>query len=245
VRDARSRVAIAASGLLASVSLHVLVVQAIVGGISARPHSNPTREGLGANVFGVPTEAVTTMFFVEDSSAAHSANEAMDEIASAGKLVQSLHVTIVSPDPSLDAAFRELEQDEHGAPRKEESLAEREAKAALFGGYLAQIQARIERAWMRPRSPIGADLFSCRLQIRQGPSGQVQEITLEECVGDSRWQLSLITAIQRASPFPAPPDPSLFAAAIELSFQSESFTASGSEQGFEPLMVSAAAANTN
>jgi TonB-like protein len=245
VRDARPRIAIATAGLLASVGLHVLLVQAVIWGTTDRLESRRVLEGFGANALGAPDEAVTTVFFLEDSSTNRLNQVAMDEMASAGKLLQSLRLTIVSPNPSLDAALARTREDEQTAPSDAENSADREAKAALFGRYLAQIQARIERAWIRPRSPVGADLFSCHLQVLQGRSGQVQEITLRECAGDTRWQLSLITAVQRASPFPAPPDPGLFAGAVELSFQSEPFAAGRSEEGFEPSMVTAAAENTN
>jgi TonB C terminal len=88
----------------------------------------------------------------------------------------------------------------------------------LFGRYLAQINARIDRAWMRPRTPIGAGRFNCQVRIEQDPAGNVTEVLLQRCNGSSRWQLSLVHAIQSASPLPAPRDPALFVRAIHMNF---------------------------
>jgi hypothetical protein len=106
--------------------------------------------------------------------------------------------------------------------------------AILYGRYLGQLQARIERAWLRPRTEIGAASFSCRARIEQNPRGNVVGIKLDHCNGSQRWQQSLVSAIRTASPLPAPPDPSVYADRLWLSFRSENFRAGGSAEGFEP-----------
>jgi hypothetical protein len=45
--------------------------------------------------------------------------------------------------------------------------------ARLFGQYLGQIDARIDRAWLRPRTRIGADRFVCQVRIEQDDLGTV------------------------------------------------------------------------
>jgi hypothetical protein len=85
--------------------------------------------------------------------------------------------------------------------------------------YLGQIRARIERAWLLPRTPIGAARFACQVRIEQDPAGNVTEVALERCNGSPRWQLSLVHAIESASPLPVPSDPAVFAHAIHMSFQ--------------------------
>ncbi len=65
-----------------------------------------------------------------------------------------------------------------------------------YGRYVGRIDARIERAWLRPRIEIGASLFSCFVQIEQDAHGLVQEVTLERCNGNERWQRSLVLAIE-------------------------------------------------
>lgn len=107
-------------------------------------------------------------------------------------------------------------------------------RAALFQRYTGQIQARIERAWMRPRTGFEAGLFNCRVQIVQDRHGNVVETTLQRCNGAPAWQGSLVQAIQTASPLPAPPDPEVFADALTLEFTSAQYQAGGDEEGFEP-----------
>jgi hypothetical protein len=109
-------------------------------------------------------------------------------------------------------------------------------RTLLFGRYVNQIDARIERAWVRPQArPGGPSLwdtkggragrevgapFRCRVQILQSGSGHVLEITLLSCDSSPEWQQSLVDAIDAASPFPAPPSPSVFARSLVLNFTS-------------------------
>ena len=58
--------------------------------------------------------------------------------------------------------------------------------AVLYGRYLGQIQARIERAWLRPRTAIGGDLLRCQVRIDQGRGGGVGPITLQRCNGTAQ-----------------------------------------------------------
>ena len=56
--------------------------------------------------------------------------------------------------------------------------------------------------------------------------------------------MSLANAVQSASPLPAPPDPSVFADALTLSFDSEPFHSGRSGEGFEPERVQVASAGS-
>jgi len=87
---------------------------------------------------------------------------------------------------------------------------------------------------VRPRSEIGAPRFSCRTRIEQDRQGGVIDIKLDQCNGSQRWQQSLVSAIRTASPLPAPPDASVYADRLWLTFGSEGFQSGGSTQGFEP-----------
>lgn len=95
--------------------------------------------------------------------------------------------------------------------------------AALYGRYLGQIHARIDRAWVRPRSAIGAPLFRCQVEVDQGPDGTVGTVTLQRCNGTMRWQQSLVQGITAASPLPAPPNPAVFAEHVILHFEAVAF----------------------
>jgi hypothetical protein len=104
----------------------------------------------------------------------------------------------------------------------------------MLGRYLNQINARIERAWVRPRDAIESDLFRCRAWITQEPNGDVKEVELDNCNGDSAWQVSLVRAIQSASPLPAPPDPKVYSRRLVLDFHSRPFSPDQATEGFEP-----------
>lgn len=106
--------------------------------------------------------------------------------------------------------------------------------SALAGRYLGQIDARIERAWLKPRTALDSDAFRCEVRIEQDAVGNVLEIELEQCGNDGRWQQSLVRAIQSASPLPAPPDPVVFRKSLRMSFIGRPWSAQGSAQGYEP-----------
>jgi hypothetical protein len=105
---------------------------------------------------------------------------------------------------------------------------------APYGRYLGQIRARIDRAWLRPRSAIGAPIFQCQVQVDQDSEGRVQEVTLLECNGPTPWQLSLVHAIQAASPLPAPSDPSLFVHHVLLAFRAVAYSSGQPAELYEP-----------
>lgn len=106
--------------------------------------------------------------------------------------------------------------------------------AVLYGRYLGQIQARIERAWLRPRTAIGSDLFRCQVQIDQGRGGAVGDITLERCNGTVQWQESLVRAIEAAAPLSAPPNPAVFTHHVVLLFRSTGYAKGAPSGEFQP-----------
>jgi hypothetical protein len=105
-----------------------------------------------------------------------------------------------------------------------EPRAEQSARSQLYGRYLGQIDARIERAWLRPRTPIGSPSFSCTVQVEQDGAGWIKDIMLVRCNGDVRWQQSLVRAIQASSPLPAPPNPRVFKSHLLLIFRAEAYS---------------------
>lgn len=113
-------------------------------------------------------------------------------------------------------------------------IAGQPALAVLHGRYLGQIQARIERAWLRPRTAIGADLFRCRVRIDQRRDGVVGDITLQRCNGPLDWQESLVRAIEDASPLSASANPAVFTPHVVLEFRSTAYTPSAPAGQFEP-----------
>jgi hypothetical protein len=115
------------------------------------------------------------------------------------------------------------------------SVATDEEETNIYGLYVRQIDARIERVWHRPRTPIGASQFSCRVAINQDIAGNVLDWTLQECNGDARWQQSLISAIRSSSPLPAAPDPNLYRRNVQLTFRSEAYDPHGPSELYESV----------
>jgi hypothetical protein len=79
-----------------------------------------------------------------------------------------------------------------------------------------EIQARIQRAWVKPASA-RIDL-NCVVYLTQSPEGQVLNVRLGQCNGDPAVRGSIQAAAFRASPLPPPPEPALFARSLEITF---------------------------
>jgi hypothetical protein len=107
----------------------------------------------------------------------------------------------------------------------------------MYGRYLGQIHARIDRAWRRPRSAIGAPLFQCQVQLDQDRLGRVEQVTLLQCNGDTSWQISLVHAIEAASPLPAPPTPAVFAHHVLIAFRATAYTSGADAELYEPPTI--------
>jgi hypothetical protein len=104
----------------------------------------------------------------------------------------------------------------------------------MYGRYVGQIRARIDRAWQRPRTAIGAPIFECQAQVDQDSVGRVREVTLVQCNGDARWQLSLVHAIEAASPLPAPPSAEVFTHRVLLEFRATAYSPGAPSELYEP-----------
>jgi len=194
---------------LVSIALHALLLGGVL--LTESGHGFSVRGGVGANSAVSEEEAVATLMLVDDPGFAAAADEPAPDVEH----------QLADPPDAEPASSGELSAD-------------REERATLFGRYLAQIQARVERAWLKPRTPIGAGAFECRLQLEQNARGEVMETTLQRCNGDTRWQVSLVNALERASPLPAPPDPNVFAESLQLSFRATAFVPGANEDDFEP-----------
>ncbi|HXQ31482.1 MAG TPA: cell envelope integrity protein TolA [Steroidobacteraceae bacterium] len=89
--------------------------------------------------------------------------------------------------------------------------------SGLLARYISDIEARVERAWNRP--PTARHGLKCTVYVTQVPGGTVTNVRLGDCNGDAAVQQSLTLAVYRASPLPAPPDPSLFERNLNLVFE--------------------------
>lgn len=117
---------------------------------------------------------------------------------------------------------------------KDTQSADSSSLGLMYGRYVGQIHARIDRAWQRPRTSIGASIFQCQVQVDQDSVGRVDQITLLQCNGNTRWRLSLVHAIEAASPLPAPPNPAVFARHIILEFRAMAYSRDADAELYEP-----------
>lgn len=232
--DRESRPAlISCAGVLASLALHILLMTPVLiewGANTKRPdsHSNEIQSSAGDDALS--SSMTATLIDEGDVGVSAQANEAADRLAAADPSLKT--VPVIVPEPKFNLPAEDADPG-HDGPQG--SSQPDPGRQLLFGRYVGQITARIERAWMRPRTPIqdGA-LFACRVSITQDRRGVVQEVELVRCNGTPRWQSSLVQAIQSASPLPAPPDPDVYNAHLTLTLESTTFSPSDSTDGFAP-----------
>jgi len=91
------------------------------------------------------------------------------------------------------------------------------ATSGAVSSWEAQISARIHRAWIQP--PSARPGIECELIVTQARGGAVQNARIGSCNGDQAVRESIVAAAYRASPLPAPPDPSLFLPEVEVTFK--------------------------
>lgn len=219
-----------------AVALHALMFAPLVFGTDARVKRAPDQQGLGSSSVVAAAEMVSELTFIALEPSASEALEALPDVASRGMAEPELTLLIASPDPNLAFEVEESSEEMQRQDAASEYASAGPDRALLFGRYMGQVGARIDRAWMRPRTPIGAKRFDCHAKIEQDRAGNVLSIELQSCNGDARWQQSLVSAIQRASPLSAPPEPSVFTPTLSLQFEASEYEPGVSiESEYEPL----------
>jgi hypothetical protein len=217
-------------GALASLALHALLLAPMLIGTGKHKTLAPDAPGTEASTDRPGADGAMIVELIEESDRASSASARMaaSSLISPATLRRMAAVDVAPPEPIPDI---DVERDS-------QTLAQAQGddtlRARLYGIYVGQISARIERAWLKPRSSPGGDRFVCRVQVLQNQSGEVREVTVNDCDADERWQSSLVHAIQSASPLPAPPDPRVFNRRITMQFASEGYVPGGNGEGFEP-----------
>ena len=230
--DTKARPAlISCAGALTSLALHVLLMTPVLIGLGTSTERRPIDSSeMGRLVDDDPASSMTVTFIDEpDPGADAQAGETSTRLAATPPLNS---VSLPAPAPNFNLPVDGDTDTGHDNPTG--SGQPDPGRQLLFGRYIGQIAARIERAWMRPRTPIDTAFFACRVRITQDRNGVVQEIELVRCNGNSRWQTSLVQAIQSASPLPAPPDADVYSAQVMLDLQSAAFVPGASAEGFEP-----------
>jgi hypothetical protein len=240
-RDSVRQWAVPSFCALISIVIHAVLLEVVVFGDAGRVSPAVRERGIAASNNHSDEEPLGTLIFVEEQGTAPSRFETLQNLASRGVALSDPYLTVVVPDVSQ--ALELVEQEGEDLPSTDVRTGIDTGRAELFGRYMNQIRARIERAWIRPRVSPQNNSFACRAQILQNKQGVVLEVTLLGCDAEVSWQLSLVQAIEQASPLPAPPDPAVFADLLRLSFQAEPYRSDGSDEGFEPRSVPSAAAH--
>lgn len=230
--EVKARPAIVSSAAaLVSVVLHILFVTPVLIGLGTnaqRPHILPSESESLAEEDA--SSSMTLTLIDEPESGAEAIEKETNARLSASSPLSSFPVP--TPLPRINSPGGDDAGTDHDNPITSSQLDP--GLQILFGRYMGQITARVERAWTRPRTLIDAPFFACRVRITQDRNGTVQEIELVRCNGNPRWQASLVHAIQSASPLPAPPDADVFTPRFILDLQSATFNLRDPADGFEP-----------
>jgi hypothetical protein len=226
-------------GFFATLALHAPLVQLLSRhDIHLRA---PSLEALGpgANAGAGDAANAVTLILIPVMSTQPQVLEESTELPSVGVDPPSLALIVLSDNPLPAFEFEDDPVDPTLSPVAADPLESAAARALLFGRYTGQIDARIERAWRKPRGPVydpadlpaqayvisnkpadATNLFRCQVRLTQDQTGNVKEIELQRCNGSNAWQQSLVQAILTASPLPAPPHPAVFSNVLTLSFES-------------------------
>ncbi len=210
-------------GVLTSVLLHVCLLAPVLIGGSPPKHRAPLQT-FGSIGSADEQSALTAVLIEEPEPGITPASPAE------GVLLQP----VAAPHVPLPTDIGELEDSKEAEGVSVEASQGGAGHSMMVGRYLGQIDARIERAWIKPRDPIASGMFACQVRIVQETDGGIQEIELVQCNGDTAWQRSLVSAIQSASPLPAPPTPEVFSRKLILEFHSAPFLPGADPEGFEP-----------
>jgi colicin import membrane protein len=118
-----------------------------------------------------------------------------------------------------------LENERLRAQAEADRMAEIEAEsrrldamvATAEAAYIFAIQQKIVRNWVKP--PTATAGLECIVNVTQLPGGDVVSVSIGACNGDSTVRRSIEAAVYKASPLPAPSDPSVFDRNLRLEFR--------------------------
>jgi colicin import membrane protein len=119
------------------------------------------------------------------------------------------------------AAHEAKVRSDREADLKRQLAAEEEGAAVARSGvvdeYRSMLAQAIERNWIRPPSARAG--LECTLFVTQATGGTVVDVKLGACNGDQAVRESIVNAVYRASPLPAPRDPRAFERKLEIVFK--------------------------
>jgi colicin import membrane protein len=91
------------------------------------------------------------------------------------------------------------------------------ARSGVIDEYRSLLVQTIERNWIRPPSARAG--LQCTLYVTQAPGGTVVDVRLGACNGDEPVRESIVNAVYKSSPLPAPRDPRAFERRLEIVFR--------------------------
>ena len=109
----------------------------------------------------------------------------------------------------------EAEQRRQAMEAEEAAVAARNSPE--MAAYVAAIQSKIQRNWIRPAT--APDNLVCSVSVRQLPSGEVLSAQVISCNGNDAVVRSVEAAVRKASPLPLPANPLLFSRDMRLNFR--------------------------
>jgi hypothetical protein len=231
-------------GILGTLLLHALVIQSVPWGRGPKPKPPETPESIDALSKSKSHSAENLVLISLPTMAVSKQVAAQNLVSSLPDLLKSKIKSTMDADPPALLNIEALALSEDQIAKPTNGIGDAAELARLFGIYTGQIQARIDRVWRRPRTPVNEiaveqkptdtdESFRCEAQIVQDARGNVEEILLPRCNGSAAWQHSLVVAIQQASPLPAPPSIKVFTQAITLTFVGLPFTQGASNEEYE------------
>lgn len=213
----------------ASIVLHATLLSPVLLGYFLI--SSPPRKVLRVqSSIGEESDDAMTAVFIENEAGLSSSGQSPDFPGTPVISIQEVKIAALSESATVVDSVNSSDDES----RYQGETDQDPDQVGAFGRYLGQVDARIDRAWRRPRTPLSEGRFTCLARIEQDRRGNVLQVELQNCSSNWRWQMSLVHAIQSASPLPAPSDPSLFVPTITIGFSSAPFAADSNSEGFEP-----------
>jgi colicin import membrane protein len=111
---------------------------------------------------------------------------------------------------------REAEDAQRQEALVEESRMVQSMAASAKAAYIFAIQQQVTRHWVQPVT--AEEGLNCVVKVTQTAGGVVTKVEFGSCNGDATVRRSIEAAIQKASPLPAPRDPSVFDREVTLNF---------------------------
>lgn len=114
---------------------------------------------------------------------------------------------------------REMEAEQRQSEIDAEEQRIASSNSPEMAAYQFAISQKIRRYWSVPASASSDTV--CTVRVRQLRNGEIVGVNIVNCNGDEAVRRSVEAAIYRSSPLPAPSNPTLFRADLELNLRPE------------------------